>query len=189
MLKSQTSFIAAFILCCTSLSGSPISSDQYVARAEKASHKPKHQRPYWTSTSPEQSDSIRFIILTLGNESLLKIKKMEPELTRNAANFEKVHPLNVWRVIFSSSDTISALQNIKNRKLIWKKFMKGMGESLQEAQDMKDLKDEFIHDFSNKLSIQESESKRLLNSSNWIGFVDYLISEFNTVDGTDRYNQ
>lgn len=165
-------------------------NEKGIAKSDEPRKKAKMIRPYWIETSQEQIDGIRFIVLTLGKEPLLKLKKLENDLNRAADKFERVHPLNVWRIIFSNNETISALHNIKNRKLIWKKFMKGMGESFDEARDFNDLKDEYIHDFANRLSLSEPEIKKLLVSENWNGFVEYLLASFKAPQETSgKYNQ
>lgn len=164
--------------------------ERTIAKLEEPKKRAKMIRPYWTEISQEQIDGIRFIVLTLGKEPLLKLKKLENDLNRAADKFERVHPLNVWRIIFSNNETISALHNIKNRKLIWKKFMKGMGESFEEARDFNDLKEDYIHDFANRLSLSEPEIKKLLASENWNGFVEYLLASFKAPqESSGKYNQ
>ena len=146
------------------------------------------QRNYWTSVQQSESDAIRFIVLILGNEPLWNLPKYEPELNKAAERFKNVHPMNVWGEIFGSKDTTSALVNMRSRKLVWKPFMKGMSESLQEAYNGDNIKDEYIADLSKRIGVDQNMLKKNLKGQDWSGFVQYLIDNAKKSSKDDRYN-
>lgn len=162
----------------------------YAAAAPRpAVHDPRN---YWNAVNENERDAIRYIILTLGNEPLYKLYNYEGAMNQAAERFKTVHPLNVWKEIFTSKDTISALVNLRSRKLVWKPFMKGMADSLQEAHDGHNIHDEHIADFAAKIGMaKEAEIggiKKHLKGQDWTGFVQQLIDNAKKSSKDDRYN-
>lgn len=145
-------------------------------------------RDYWQDPTAEEIEAIRFVVLTLGNQSLLKLYRIEPQLHAAGNKIDNVHPLNVWRIIFSQDDTICAMYNIKKRKVVWKSFMKGMAESLQEEHDRNNINHDYIVDFASKVKIDPIHIQSELKSSKWNDFVKQLISHVERSNSGDRYD-
>jgi hypothetical protein len=151
--------------------------------------KAKQLREYFKETSGKHIDDMRFIILTLGNEPLLKLKKFKSSLKSAGDRIDDVHPLHFWSVIFSDNETISAVHSMKRRRKIWKPFMKGMGQSLDEAADRNNIRPEHIQDFASRIGIDQSLFEEFLNNKDWGGFVKALLTHVPRPEGTDRYDQ
>ncbi|CRX37609.1 hypothetical protein [Estrella lausannensis] len=145
-------------------------------------------RDYYRQTNKTELDAIRYIVLTLGNEPLFKLYKYEGEMKKAGERFSTVHPLNIWKEIFTSNDTTSALFNARGRKLVWKPFMKGMAESLQEAYDGNNMKEEYIADFAAKVGIDPSQVKKPIYAQDWSGFVQTLLDNAKKPGKDDRYD-
>lgn len=145
-------------------------------------------RDYYRQTNKVELDAIRYIVLTLGNEPLFKLYKYEGEMKKAGERFSTVHPLNIWREIFTANDTTSALFNARGRKLVWKPFMKGMAESLQEAYDGNNMKEEYIADFAVKVGIDPALVKKPIYAQDWSGFVQALLDNAKKPGKDDRYD-
>lgn len=151
--------------------------------------KAKNLRHYSTPLTEQNIDDMRYIVLILGNEPLLKLKKYKTPLKNAGDRIDDVHPLHFWRVIFTSDDTISAIHSIKRRKKVWKPFIKGMGDSLEEAADRNNITPEHIQDFANKIGIDKNLFEPYLKARDWEEFARALLNNVHRKEGTDRYDQ
>lgn len=132
---------------------------------------------------------IRYIILTLANQPLLKLKKYKDSLKTAGDRLDKIHPLNIWKEIFTDNEMIPAINNIKRRTTVWDNFMKGMGKSLDEAREVNDLKPEYIEDFCQKIGVKPSLILPFINANDWEGFVKQLINHVVRDGEPHRYDQ
>lgn len=151
--------------------------------------KAKYLRDYKKMPTQSQIEDMRYIVLTLGNEPLLKLKKFEANLKSAGDRVDEVHPLHFWKVIFTDSETISAIHNIKNRKFVWKPFIKGMGDSLQEAAERNNIEPESIKDFAHQIGVNKELFENFLHNQDWEGFAKALLTYVSRSNGTDRYDQ
>jgi len=145
-------------------------------------------RDYWAPTNQTERDAIRYIVMTLGNEPILKLYGYQGELNGAGDRFKAVHPLNVWLEILSSKDSSSALVNVRNRKLVWGAYLKGMSDSIQEAYDGNNLKDEYIADFSKKANLDKDIVKKYVKNQEWQNFFQYVIDNVKKASSDGRYN-
>lgn len=146
-------------------------------------------RDYYAKVPESVVKDIQFIILTLGNEPLVKLKKYKSRLKTAGDHLENIHPLNVWRVIFSDSDTISAMHNVRRRRDVWKSFIKGMAKSFQEASDKNNMDSEYIEDFARKLNINLADITPFLEQQDWAGFIKQLLIIVPRDGEPGRYDQ
>lgn len=151
--------------------------------------KAKQLRKYSILPSEQNIDDMRYIVLTLGNEPLLKLKKYKTPLKNAGDRIDDVHPLHFWRVIFTSDDTISAIHSIKRRKKVWKPFIKGMGDSLEEAADRNNITPEQIEDFAKLVGVDKTLFEQHLYNREWEEFARVLLASVQREEGTDRYDQ
>lgn len=147
------------------------------------------RRDYYAPVAESVIKDIRFIVLTLGNQPLVKLKKFKSSLKNSGDQLETTHPLNVWRVIFSSNDTISAMHSIKRRRNVWKSFMSGMAESLQEASDGNNIKPEYVVDFAAKIGVDPNSIIPFIQQKDWSGFVKQLLESVPREGDPERYDQ
>lgn len=151
--------------------------------------KAKGLRDYNKELTQDNIDDMRYIVLTLGNQPILKLKKFKSSLKSAGDRIDDVHPLHFWRVIFSSDDTISAIHSIKRRKKVWKPFIKGMSESLDEAAKRDNIKPEHIQHLADSIGIDRSLFEEFLLNQNWEDFAKALLTHVSRAEGTDRYDQ
>jgi hypothetical protein len=143
---------------------------------------------YFSDVPQEAVESIRFIVLSLGNQPLLKLKKLKPDLKAAGDHLNNVHPLKLWGIIFTDNEMIAAMHSIKNRKLVWKSFMEGMGDSLEESATMGNMKPEYIEAFAEAVKVEIGHITDEINKRNWNAFVKKLIQHVPREGDPSRYN-
>lgn len=158
-----------------------VGSGEYLAKG-------KVKRIYQVGVTDTEIKDIRFIVTTLGNVPILKLKNYKNALESAGDRVDHVHPLNFWKAIFTDKEMISAMHSIRRRTLVWKKFMTGMGKSLQEEKDHKNLRPEFVEEFCQKLGVPYNAVNIQLSNSNWKGFVRVLLEQVPREGESDRYN-
>ncbi|MEC7840352.1 MAG: hypothetical protein VX777_09975 [Chlamydiota bacterium] len=151
--------------------------------------KAKQLRDYYAPVTAEIEEDMKFIVITLGNEPLLKLKKYKDDLKKAGDRLDEVHPLHFWRVIFTDEKATSAMHNIKRRKKVWKSFIKGMGQSLEEACDRDNLKTEYLEDFANKVDIDVNVITKPIQKRDWSEFAKQLLINVSRNGNIDRYDQ
>lgn len=160
-----------------------------VDEGEELLCKAKTARDYYAVLSDSIIKDIKYLVMTLGNVPLLKLKQYKDSLKTAGDHLEDVHPLNFWMVVFTDQEAVSAMHNIKRRKKVWKSFIKGMGESLQEAYDRQNIKPDHVADFSQKVGIDPSMIQPSINKQDWEGFVKALLENVYRGSDLDRYDQ
>ncbi len=146
-------------------------------------------RDYYGTVTDSQVKDMCFIVMTLGNEPLLKLKQYKNDLESAGDRLDSVHPLNFWKTIFSDEKTISAMHSIKHRKKVWKSFIKGMGKSLQLAFDANNLKPEYITDFATHLEIDPAAIQPFITKNDWEELAKQLLILVPREGNIDRYDQ
>lgn len=146
-------------------------------------------RDYYAPLSASTIKDIRFIILTLGNEPVIKLKNYKPQLEEAGNRLDEVHPLIFWRVIFTDEKLTSAIHNIYKRKKVWKSFIKGMGKSLDEAVQRNNLNHEYIEDFAKQIKIDIKIIKKPIEKKDWEEFAKSLLTHVHRHGHIDRYDQ
>lgn len=146
-------------------------------------------RDYNAPISDATVKDIRFIILTLANQPLLKLKKYKSSLKSAGDRLDNVHPLNIWRIIFTDNEMVSAMYNIKRRSKVWDNFISGMAKSLEEAYEVHDLKSEYIEDFCHKIGIKASLLISYINVRDWEGMIKQILNHISRDGEPHRYDQ
>jgi len=146
-------------------------------------------REYSAPVSRDIEADMKFIVLTLGNEPLLKLKGFKDDLKKAGERLDEIHPLHFWRIIFTDEKAMSAMHNIKRRKKVWKSFIKGMGQSLQEAHERENLKVEYLEDFASKVGIDVDLITKQIQKCDWSEFAKQLLVHVPRSSNIDRYDQ
>jgi len=145
-------------------------------------------RDYQRKETKEEIQALRFIITSLSNVPLLKLGKLEGDLNHAGDKIDGLHPLNTWRIIFTDNELISSMHNIRNRKLVWKRFIKQMGDSLELSCEKGEIEKQHIEDFSQKIGIDPSLIKGQILSRRWEDFVKQLLVHVKRTDDSGRYH-
>jgi hypothetical protein len=145
-------------------------------------------RNYWRQETEEEVEALRFIVTSLSNVPLLKLRKLEEDLENAGGKIDKLHPLNTWRIIFTDDEMIGYMHNIRNRKIVWKRFIKQMGDSLELSYERGEIDKSHIEDFSQKVGIDFSLIFSQITSHRWEDFVKQLLVHVKRKDDSGRYH-
>lgn len=145
-------------------------------------------REYKRKETKEEIQALRFIITSLSNIPLLKLGKLEGDLNQAGSKIDGLHPLNTWRIIFTDDELISSMHNIRNRKLVWKRFIKQMGDSLELSCEKGEIEKQHIEDFSQQVGIDPALINGQILSRRWEDFVKQLLVHVKRTDDSGRYH-
>ena len=146
------------------------------------------QYDYTRPVTESELRDIRFIVLTLSNQPLLKLKKYKKELENAGDRINNVHPLLFWYTIFSDRELIAGIHNVKNRDRVWKSFVKGTTEGFDDALAVGQMQPNFINDFCTRLNLPLNAIATPLNNQEWGTFVKQLLILIPREGNPDRYN-
>jgi hypothetical protein len=145
-------------------------------------------RDYSLEVSPQEKDKIAYIVTTLGNESWAKICKEMGSLNRAGDKIVHVHPLRFLETIFTNEELKAAIANIKESKLLWGKFKKGLYGSLKDETKNKNMKREFILEFAQRVNIDPELIIPSIKQSRWDDLLTILIKNVPRSGNSNRYD-
>lgn len=144
-------------------------------------------RNYNASLDSSKRDDIAYIVKTLANSSLVKIKKSESSLKKAGDRVDGVHPLQFLACIFGDEELKVSMRNLHGRSWVWKRFLNGLTGSLGEENALGNLLP-FASDFAGKVSIDVQRILPSLQSGQWESFINILIKEIPRKGDSGRYN-
>lgn len=156
--------------------------------AEKNPKKVVRDYDYNRAVSSSEISDIRFIVLTLSNTPLLKLKKYKKDIESAGDRINNVHPLNFWRVIFTDKEMIAAMHNIKGRDRIWKSFVNGSTDGFDDAVALNLMHTSYIEDFASRVGIDVNIILNTLKHHEWTNFIKLLLIHVPRDGNPDRYN-
>ncbi len=153
-------------------------------QARKITRDYDYNRP----VSASELSDIRYIVLTLSNTPLLKLRKYKKEIENAGDRVNNVHPLNFWRMIFTDKEMIAAMHNIKGRDKIWKSFVNGSTGGFDDAVTLKQMNSTFYQDFANRVGVDVNIITPALVNHEWGNFIKLLLIHIPREGNSDRYN-
>jgi len=144
-------------------------------------------RNYAAGISASESTDITYILKTMANSSLPKIKSAETSLKKAGDRIDHVHPFYFLACIFTNEELKVCIRNLQGRAWVWKEFLKGITDSLAEEDAQGNLLP-FVEDFSAKLKVDANVILPILKSGRWERFVNTLIDIVPREGGANRYN-
>lgn len=144
-------------------------------------------RSYEAGVSASEAEDIAFILKSLANHSLAKLKGEESSLKRAGDRIDDVHPLQFFLCAFTNEELKVCLRNLEGRSWVWKDFLKGVTESLAQEHANDNLMP-YLNDFAAQLNIDPKVLMPSINGGKWERFVTTLISVVPRAPGSDRYN-
>jgi len=151
-----------------------------IAYAKKAT-----ARNYHTCVSAREKKNILFIMRTLANTPLLKIKK-EP-LKKAGEKIEQLHPFKFLECVFTDEELKVCMHNIQGRSWVWREFLRGITDSLAQEAAIGNLLP-YRQEFANTIQIDPSLINPSLQGSHWKEFVNILIDKVPRNGDPNHYN-
>lgn len=145
-------------------------------------------RVYEISVDIKEKKDIRFIVTTLGNNSLPSIWQQKGALEKAGDRIDHIHPLRFFMCIFTDEELKVGLHNLQGRMWVWNEFFQGMSDSFTTEKKLQNLKPEYIEDFSKTVGIDSSLIYPAINDGRWSDLVDILILNIPRNGDPDRYD-
>jgi len=158
-----------------------LSSEQMSKRARAEA------RSYEGGMTPPQAGDVAYIVKTLANSSLPKIKSAESSLKKAGDRIDVVHPLQFLLCIFTNEELKVCLRNLQGRAWVWKDFLGGLTETLAEENARGNIAP-YLGDFAQRVQVNVKDLAPLVQSGKWERFVNRLIELVPRASGSDRYN-
>ena len=89
-------------------------------------------RDYSAGITEEEANEIVYIIKTMANSNLIKLKSAESSLKKAGDRIDHIHPLYFLSTIFCNEELTVCVRNIKGRLFVWKGFLNGAVNTLIE---------------------------------------------------------
>jgi hypothetical protein len=144
-------------------------------------------RNYAAGTKAAESADIAYIVKTLANGSLPKIKSAESSLKKAGDRIDHIHPLQFLICVFTNEELKVCMRNLQGRTWVWKDFLSGITEALSQEDARGNLLP-FIQDFATKIKVDVNILLPILQAGRWERFVNVLIELVPREAGADRYN-
>lgn len=145
-------------------------------------------RSYAAGVTAGEAGDITYIVKTLSNSTLPKIKSAESSLKKAGDRIDHVHPLQFLLCVFTREELKVAVRNLEGRTWVWTDFLKGLTDTLSEENGKNNIQP-FLQDFSSKLNIDINILLPLQQGNRWEKFVTTLIAIVPRADGSGRYDQ
>lgn len=145
-------------------------------------------RNFAAGYSQKEADDIAYIVKTLSNSSLPKIKTSESSLNKAGDRIDHVHPLQFLLCVFNNEEVKVAVRNLVGRSWVWKEFLSGLTETLAEENGKNNIQP-FLNEFAAMLKVDVNILLPLQKSGKWDRFVTLLIDSVPRDGNSDRYRQ
>jgi len=145
-------------------------------------------RSYAGGLSRKDAEDIAYIVTTLANSSLPKIKSAETSLKKAGDRIDPVHPLQFLLCVFSNEELKVAIRNLQGRSWVWSDFIDGITKTLAEENGKNNIQP-YLGEFASKLNVSINILQPLQQSGKWEKFVTTLIDVIPRADGSGRYDQ
>lgn len=148
----------------------------------------KDWRNYLIPMTDKEKKDLKYIIMTLGHKSLVKIGLLSSTLKKAGDRIDNLHPLRFLMGIFTDEEMTAAMFNIKDRKFCWEGFMDGVRRGMTEETARNNVLIEQIQDFSQIVKVDFNLIYPPIQQSKWDELVLILIANVPRNGKQDRYD-
>lgn len=159
------------------------SNNALIAKAVSKSHPQRH---YHTPPTASEKADIAYIVNTLANMSLLKIKGEESSLKRAGDRIHGVHPLQFLTHVFTNEELKVSMRNLKGRSWVWKEFLSGITDTLKYEHSQGAILPHSKH-FANKIEVDINLILPHIQNGKWDKFIETLIDKVPRKGNSGRY--
>ena len=144
-------------------------------------------RSFEAGITQANAADITYILRTLANSSLPRIKAEESSLKKAGQRIDDIHPLHFLGYIFSNEELKVCARNIKGRSWVWKGFLNGSVVTLTEEQGKNNVLPH-LNEFAARVNIDANLILPSLQAGRWEKFVTTLIDAVPRESGGNRYD-
>jgi len=147
-------------------------------------------RKYQVPVTEKEKKDIHYILKSMAKKNLVSLWNHKKKLEGLGKRIDHIHPLRFLECVFLDEELKVYIYNIKNRgSWIWSEFIKGIKESLQEEADIGNMKDEFLIDFSQRISVDLNAFYAAVVAQKWEQFIKTLVNIVPRSGDPGRYDQ
>lgn len=144
-------------------------------------------KDYSSKVTSSQKKDIKFIVNTLGMNSLVSISSLKSDLKKTGKRIESIHPLRFLGCVFTDEEMKASMQAMEGRSWVWSEFASGLINSLEVEASRDNLKWEFIIDFSTKVGVSTELLGPIIQKRQWDSFISTLIHNVPRSGNAGRY--
>lgn len=154
----------------------------------KAAKAPNRQ--YAASVTPKEKEKIRYIVTTLGHQSIPHITSARSNLKKTGSQINHIHPLKFLITVFTDEEIKAGIHAIRGRAIgwIWDEFAEGLIKSLKEETANQNMKMEYIQDFANTIRLNINLILPSIQQGKWLEFINILIDNVPRQNDPRRYD-
>lgn len=145
-------------------------------------------KDYHAPLTPDEKKDIRYIVNTLGMDSLVNITSSKKSIEKAGKRVDHVHPLRFLGYIFSDEEMKASMKAMEGRSWVWSEFSGGLKNGLEVESKRNNLKPEFVNDFANRVKINVDIISPSISQHSWDTFISTLISKVPRSTDSSRYN-
>ncbi len=140
--------------------------------SEAPLHTGKHPsaRDFFVPLTPKEEADIRYIITSLSSKSLFSLLSYRRSLNETGDRVAHVHPLVFLGFIFSDDELKKAVKEIDG--ITWRRFVKGMGESLEKSAKRDNMEKKYVAEFAKEVGIKETLILPSIQNRKWFEFIN-----------------
>lgn len=153
----------------------------------KAVQKLPDPRDYYAPLTVAEKEDLTYILKTLANSSLIKIKSCEGDIKKAGDRIDNLHPFQFLAAIFMDEELKVYVRNIYGRSWVWKGFLNGVTTSLTRESSIDNVLT-YTKDFANRVGVSYDKIYSLLKQSQWEKLVDVLIKDVPRGGDSGRYD-
>ncbi len=144
-------------------------------------------RDFHAAMTAREQEDITYIVTTLSDQSIAKLLLYKTSLDQAGDRILHVHPLNFLSFVFSHEELKVKVRNIKSKGWVWKQFIGGLKNSLNDEYHKGNMLPEFYDVFIEKVGIDMVKIQHFTLSAKWDDFVHALIKHVASEGDNDRY--
>lgn len=149
---------------------------------------PLEARDYYKPLTKADQENISYLMTTLAYQSLVKLASKKSSLSKIGDQLEYLHPLLFLKHVFSNDELIVSIHNIKGRSWVWSEFIDPILDSLDKEMKLGNLTQDQILDMSVAIHLDPLFISEPIQSRNWSGLINNLLSFVQRSGDAKRYD-
>jgi hypothetical protein len=146
-------------------------------------------RDYYAPVTKQEKKDIHYIVTSLAYDSLISLGASKSSLKKAGDRIEQLHPFKFLSTIFTNEELKAGIHAIRDRTAwVWDEFIGGFVRGFKEETAKKNMKNEFIQDFSSVVGIDPALIMPSIQGGKWKEMVNILIDTIPRENDPNRYN-
>ncbi|MBA2369377.1 MAG: hypothetical protein H0V82_10205 [Candidatus Protochlamydia sp.] len=146
-------------------------------------------RDYYAPVTKQEKKDIHYIVTALAHDNLVSLGASKSSLNKAGERIEQLHPFKFLSTIFTDEELKAGIHAIRGRiAWVWDEFVGGFIRGFKEETAKKNMKNEYIKDFSSTVGIDPALIMPSIQRGEWEGLINILIDTIPRKNDPNRYN-